>query len=246
MLDWLIVGGGIHGVHIASRLVRHGVPVESLRIVDPAPRLLHQWHRCTEVTGMAYLRSPLVHHLDNNPFSLRRFADTWAGATRPMFRAPYDRPSMELFAAHAAHVIERDGLAGVHVCDRVVGVDLSCSAADVHLASGDRLAVGRVLLAIGASEQPHRPAWADDLVDCCGGRVGGRRHPVGRPGDHGGCPAVRDAAPWSPGAGSQRTDPRGRLPRAGRDVLQSEWGGGLSRRAAARTLVRTSPDSGFF
>jgi len=165
VLDWLIVGGGIHGVHLGSRLVRRGVPTEGIRIVDPAPRLLHQWHRCVEATGMTYLRSPVVHHLDGDPYALKRFAETWTGATRPLFRPPYDRPSVELFAAHAAHVIERDGLADVHVQDRVEGVELSCDAAEVRLASGTTVRAERVVLAIGASEQPHHPAWARDLVD---------------------------------------------------------------------------------
>ncbi len=41
MLDWLIIGGGIHGTHIAYVLKqRGGVPVDRLRILDPNPRLL--------------------------------------------------------------------------------------------------------------------------------------------------------------------------------------------------------------
>ena len=40
-LDWLIIGGGIHGVHIAVRLFgESGVAPERLRIVDPGdPRV---------------------------------------------------------------------------------------------------------------------------------------------------------------------------------------------------------------
>ena len=35
-LDWLIIGGGIHGMHIAARLLgESGVAPERLRIVDP-------------------------------------------------------------------------------------------------------------------------------------------------------------------------------------------------------------------
>ena len=47
---------------------------DRLRIVDPGPRLLHTWQRCTSNTGMSHLRSPAVHHLDLDPFSLLRFA----------------------------------------------------------------------------------------------------------------------------------------------------------------------------
>ena len=43
-LDWLIIGSGIHGVHIAARLLgESGVAPERLRIVDPGDRLLAHW-----------------------------------------------------------------------------------------------------------------------------------------------------------------------------------------------------------
>ena len=74
-LDWLIIGGGIHGVHIANRLlVDADIPAERLRIVDPSSRLLERWHDCTNTMGMSHLRSPSVHHLDTDPLSLQRFA----------------------------------------------------------------------------------------------------------------------------------------------------------------------------
>ena len=40
-LEWVIVGGGIHGVHMAAKLVaRNFAKVEDIRIIDPEPRLL--------------------------------------------------------------------------------------------------------------------------------------------------------------------------------------------------------------
>ena len=43
-LDCLIVGGGIHGVHVAARLIGEaGVPADRLRILDPGARLLERW-----------------------------------------------------------------------------------------------------------------------------------------------------------------------------------------------------------
>jgi len=48
MLDWLIVGGGIHGTHLALVLTaRGGVDPERLRILDPHETLLARWERCT-------------------------------------------------------------------------------------------------------------------------------------------------------------------------------------------------------
>ena len=64
-LDWLIIGGGIHGVHIAARLLgESGVAPDRLRILDPCDRLLARWRNCAAATGMTHLRSPGVHHLD--------------------------------------------------------------------------------------------------------------------------------------------------------------------------------------
>lgn len=75
MLDWLIIGGGIHGTHLALVLTRRaGVAPERLRILDPHPTLLARWHACTANTGMTFLRSGAVHHLDLHPEALARFA----------------------------------------------------------------------------------------------------------------------------------------------------------------------------
>lgn len=74
MLPWLIVGGGPHGVHVAVSLVTAGVRPEDLAIVDPHAQLLENWTVCTQRTGMTHLRSPSVHHLDMDPWSLRSFA----------------------------------------------------------------------------------------------------------------------------------------------------------------------------
>ena len=46
--DWLIVGGGIHGVHIAARLLGEaGVEPDRLRIVDPDQESPHLARRAT-------------------------------------------------------------------------------------------------------------------------------------------------------------------------------------------------------
>ena len=96
--DWAIVGGGIHGVHIALRLLEEGgVSRDRLRIVDPADRLLTRWHECTRVTGMQYLRSSSVHHLATDAYALRRFAKSHRTRGAGQYAHPYDRPSLELF-----------------------------------------------------------------------------------------------------------------------------------------------------
>jgi Fe2+ or Zn2+ uptake regulation protein len=51
MLDWIIVGGGIHGTYISNCLVKsQGVDPEKLVVVDPHDAPLSVWKRCTKNT----------------------------------------------------------------------------------------------------------------------------------------------------------------------------------------------------
>lgn len=164
-LDWLIVGGGPHGVHLAARLIGEGgVAPERLALVDPEPRLLATWRRCAGNTGMQFLRSPVVHHLDLDPFSLKRFGGrTGRGgrrATRGLFRAPYDRPAVGLFDAHCDHVLTTYELPDRHIQDRVAHLALGDDGVRATLGGGEVLAARQAILAVGASAQPRWPAWA--------------------------------------------------------------------------------------
>ena len=160
-LDWLIVGGGIHGVHLAARLIgQAGVAAERLRIVDPAERLLARWRACTSTTGMSHLRSASVQHLDLEPWSLQRFAGKRKVRQRGLFVPPYERPALKLFDAHCDQVIETFGLADLHLRDRALTCELACDGVQVTTSEGQALEADNVLLAIGAGEQPEWPDWA--------------------------------------------------------------------------------------
>ena len=157
--DWLIIGGGLHGVHIAARLVADGgVKAGRLGIVDPEAGLLHRWKARTDVVGMKYLRSPVMHHIDTEPYSLFEF-----GANRPEpivgdFTAPNDRPALSLFNDHCRYVIERLGLEQSHLQDRVVEVDARPDGVVLRLASSSTIRSARVVLAIGEDENV---AWPE-------------------------------------------------------------------------------------
>ena len=70
--DWVIIGGGIHGVHLAARLIGDAdIAPEQLRIIDPGERLLERWRAFTETTGMTHLRSPSVHLLPDRAEATR-------------------------------------------------------------------------------------------------------------------------------------------------------------------------------
>lgn len=159
MLDWVIVGGGLQGVLLANALVRN--KVGKVRIVDPHPTLCHRWNRLTANTGMRYMRSPQVHHIDIDPYSLQQFADDFE-ADEPSFIRPYQRPSYTLFQTHTQHVIERSGLNRLH--ERATAFHLKRQRREwcVETDNGN-LHTRRVVLATGRN-QLHIPAWAEALT----------------------------------------------------------------------------------
>ena len=161
-LDWLIIGGGIHGVHIAARLLGEaGVLPDRLRIVDPGDRLLARWRTCTATIGMSHLRSPSPHHLDLDPWSLERFAGRRRHRQkRGLFAPPYNRPALALFNEHCDQVVQTFGLADLHIQDRATRCSVDCDGVVVQLSSRRETAAQNLVLAIGAGEQPEWPDWA--------------------------------------------------------------------------------------
>lgn len=161
ILDWLIIGGGIHGVHIAVRLLGEAnVARAGLRIVDPCERLLARWRAWTATTGMTHLRSPSTHHLDLSPYSLDRFAEQRAGRRPWTFAPPYDRPALALFNAHCDHVIETFDLAELHIRSQATACSIDRDRVSVHLSGGREVVARKVVLAVGAGQQPEWPHWA--------------------------------------------------------------------------------------
>ncbi|WP_227492921.1 FAD/NAD(P)-binding protein [Bacillus halotolerans] len=72
MYKWLIIGGGIQGSTLAVHLVKSGkVPIQDLAVIDPHEQPLECWKRNTARIRMNDLRSPSVHHMDTEPFSLQ-------------------------------------------------------------------------------------------------------------------------------------------------------------------------------
>lgn len=157
-IKWLIVGGGVHGTHISARLIGEaGVNAEHLRILEPGNRLLSRWRMCTARTGMTHLRSPSVHHLDLDPWSLRHFV---GAPQRGDFAAPYHRPSLRLFNDHCERVIETFGLASLHIQERARHCSIEGDGVVVHTDAGRELRATNLVLALGVGDELAWPEWA--------------------------------------------------------------------------------------
>lgn len=170
MLDWLIVGGGVHGTHLSHVLTgRLGWRRDRVRVLDPHGAPMARWNQMTKSVGMDFMRSSLVHHLDLDPYALKRFAKTPDGEALARFAHPYKRPSYELFQYHARSVVVEHRLDALRVQGRARGLRQMAGGWCVETEGGE-LRARRVLLALGLSEQPEWPAWARSLR-AGGGRV---------------------------------------------------------------------------
>lgn len=166
MLDWLIVGGGIHGVHLGLvLLVRGQVARERLALLDPHEQLLARWRHCTRNVGMTFLRSPSVHHLDGPAFSMVAFAKL-AGSEDPehdaRFAPPYHRPALSLFEAHCSALLDASRLDQLHLrgCARDLVIHDDHVELDTTLGP---LRTRKLVLAFGLGDRLEIPGWAAAL-----------------------------------------------------------------------------------
>jgi glycine/D-amino acid oxidase-like deaminating enzyme len=165
MLDWLIIGGGVHGTHLSLHLTRvRRVPRDRLRVLDPHAEPLARWDACARNAGMGFLRSPYVHHIDIPSDSLLHFTDRGEGKALKSFIDPFFRPSTRLFAAHARHVIRKNQLDELRVAGRAGALSAIEGGYRVETENGS-IETRKVLFALSASEMPLWPDWARALRD---------------------------------------------------------------------------------
>ncbi len=104
-----IIGGGIHGVSIAIRLLRDmPVAAKCLAIVDRHPQPLTQWRSKTERQGMTFLRSPAVHHITPDALGIVEYAERHNRTNE--LAPPYSQPSTQLFWDFCESALTESGL----------------------------------------------------------------------------------------------------------------------------------------
>lgn len=177
MLDWLIVGGGIHGTYLSHVLTSQGrVPRERLRVLDPHIAPLARWDACTENVAMTFLRSSFVHHLSPEPYSLKAFAREMRVKDKKAFFGRYLRPSLRLFRNHTAHIVEQHDLQSLRIRGEALAIVARPNGMRIETADG-ALEAKRVILAMGMGDQPAIPEFAQKLRS-----QGARVHHVFEPG----------------------------------------------------------------
>ena len=109
--EYAIIGGGVHGTHIANKLVNDGgLDTSELAVFDPEG-YGEVFDQRTSDSGTDYLRSPEVHHTGRDPFDLKSYAEArnrreelTSEGGNPL------RPSTELFIDHLDYVVDSNNL----------------------------------------------------------------------------------------------------------------------------------------
>ncbi len=158
MLDWVVVGGGPHGVCAARALQATGA---QLRIIDPSGALLDRWSTRARAVAMAWMRSPVSHHLDQHPTELHHFLHRRDNCDVASLARPFLRPMHAAFLRHAKHMIARERLHDAVLPGRVESLrdDGGCLVVE---GASLVLRARRVLLATG-SNRVRIPHWARPL-----------------------------------------------------------------------------------
>ena len=163
MYDWLVIGGGIHGCTVASFLLKKGkVRVERLCIIDPHDKPMYKWKKNTERIGMEYLRSPSVHHIDVDPFSLQKYA-VHSNQEQTNFYGRYKRPSLELFNEHCEFIVKE---ANLHQCWHqgwVNSIEKEQGFWKVRTRNGYEVRAQNIVLSISINNQLNIPDWSKEL-----------------------------------------------------------------------------------
>jgi cation diffusion facilitator CzcD-associated flavoprotein CzcO len=159
-----IVGGGVHGVHLAVRLLKADLidPCE-LCIVDPSG-LLESFRRTCSQCGMVEFRSPFVHNVASDSFSLRDFARERGreDELRPT-TVGAERPTVSLFFDHADWICDRYDLESIRVDARVTDVTDAGRNVEIETTRG-RISTRWCLLAVGHGRSFTYPEWATELI----------------------------------------------------------------------------------
>ncbi|WP_348633493.1 FAD/NAD(P)-binding protein [Mesobacillus selenatarsenatis] len=161
MYDWIIIGGGIQGSTIATFLLRNKkVPSDKLCIIDPHEKPLANWMRNTGLIDMKFLRSPFVHHLDTDPFSLVNFAKK-----KTEFYGQYKRPSLKIFNEHSHHLFQVTDLEKCWLQGYVDEIEKEMESWRIQTSDGKRLTGKNIVLALSVNDQIFIPEWADALYE---------------------------------------------------------------------------------
>lgn len=166
MNKWIIVGGGIQGITLATFLLKTAkTTIDKLAIIDRYDEPMSNWKNNTKFISMPFLRSPFVHHIDLDPFSLNAFVKKELYNHRTAFFGRYKRPSLDIFNEHCKYIINDLSIEQAWIKGDVCKVSKTKMGWQLRLENGQMVEGEKLALAIGIGEQLNIPHWAENLMN---------------------------------------------------------------------------------
>ncbi|MFC7057895.1 FAD/NAD(P)-binding protein [Halovenus salina] len=160
-VEWLIVGGGIHGTYLARELKESGITPDDLMVVDSEGELLASFRQKARACGMETLRSNYVQHIGPSPFGLERFAEANdRGDELVPTQNSQPRPTLDLFIDYAEYIVKRFDLR--KLVDKATVTGISGDGPLRVETTGGSIRAANVVLAVGPNERFHCPTWAEE------------------------------------------------------------------------------------
>ncbi|MFE4814091.1 FAD/NAD(P)-binding protein [Peribacillus simplex] len=164
MFKWIIVGGGIQGTTLATFLLKTGkVNINELAIIDKNARPLEKWKKRADIISMPYLRSPVVHHIDVKPDSLKSYVKRNKNDWPTALYGYYKRPSLDAFNEHCNQLMEEVAIKKAWIQGEALTLEKTDDRWSVSLTNGQKVYGKNLVLALGIGEQLMWPEWARDL-----------------------------------------------------------------------------------
>lgn len=163
LFEWIVIGGGIHGCTVASFLIKKGkVSNEQLRIIDPNNEPMFRWKKNTEIIGMEFLRSPGVHQIDVDPYSLQKFARKHRRCGNELL-GKYKRPALGLFNEHCDFILREVNINNSWYQGTVKEIERDQGIWKVRTCREETLSARNIILSISISDQLNIPEWANRI-----------------------------------------------------------------------------------
>lgn len=164
MLEFVIVGGGIHGTYLSNVLVSElGWPADLVKVIDPYDCACGRWKEQTARTGMQFLRSPIVHHLGVSPWDLKNYKQANAGKSWASSLGRKERPSLAMFNRHVDDLCEKRGLSKLRVQAEATAIFRTAAGLRVRTTAGD-FETKSVILATSSNDKLMMPVWAAEIA----------------------------------------------------------------------------------
>jgi lysine/ornithine N-monooxygenase len=163
LYDWIVIGGGIHGCTVASFLIKKGkVSVDKLCIIDPNSEPMYRWKSNTERIGMEYLRSPAVHQIDVDPYSLQKYVRKNKRSQNELY-GKYKRPALRLFNEHCDSVLKEVDLKKSWYQGFVNNIEKDQGIWKVMTENGEIFHAQNIVITISINDQLNIPNWAKPI-----------------------------------------------------------------------------------